>query len=98
MAWVFFRGLLAGRSELAIGNLTSGQQLAVLQRSVKRPKLRMRDRVFWVWLSKIWLGWRSAIAIAGRPETEHQFAGRLRKGCILRRPCAEGVHTPVPRV
>ena len=35
----------------------------MLQRSAKRPKLRKRDRVFWVWLSKLWSGWRSALTI-----------------------------------
>jgi hypothetical protein len=54
--WVFFRGVLAGRATLAAENLALRQQLAVLQRSVKRPKLRKRDRIFWVWLSKLWPG------------------------------------------
>jgi len=40
----------------------------VLQRSVKRPKLRTRDRIFWVWLSRLWSGWRSALALV-QPET-----------------------------
>jgi putative transposase len=35
---------------------------------VKRPKLRPRDRVFWVLLSKTWPNWRSVLAIV-QPET-----------------------------
>jgi hypothetical protein len=27
---------------------------------VKRPRLHRRDRVFWVWLSRLWRGWRSS--------------------------------------
>ena len=36
--------------------------------SVKRPKLRPRDRVFWVCLSRLWSNWRSALVIV-QPET-----------------------------
>ena len=35
---------------------------------VRRPKFRKRDRGFWVWLSRIWQGWRSALVIV-RPAT-----------------------------
>ena len=34
----------------------------------KRPKLRPRDRIFWVLLSRLWSNWRSALAIV-QPET-----------------------------
>ena len=41
----------------------------MLQRCVRnRPKLTLVDRLVWVWLSRIWSGWRSALAIV-RPET-----------------------------
>jgi putative transposase len=59
----FLRALMAGRTELAAENVALRHQLAVLQRSVKRPKLRKRDPVFWVWLSRLWTDWRSALAI-----------------------------------
>src|SRR5262249_47526681 len=32
-------------------------------RSTPRPKLRWRDRAFWVLLSRLWSGWRSALLI-----------------------------------
>jgi hypothetical protein len=35
-------------------NLALRQQLTVLQRSVKRPRLRRRDRAFCVVLSRVW--------------------------------------------
>ena len=46
----FLRGLLFSRSALAAENLALRQQVAVYKQSVKRPKLRHRDRVFWVLL------------------------------------------------
>ena len=40
-----------------------------LRRSArKRPRLTPVDRLLWVWLSRIWGDWRSALAIV-RPET-----------------------------
>ena len=62
------RVLFASRAGLAAENLALRQQLVVLQRSVKRPKLRGRDRVFWVWLSRLWARWRSCLLMV-KPET-----------------------------
>jgi transposase InsO family protein len=56
------------KAHLAAENLALRQQLAVCKQSVKRPKLRPRDRVFWVWLSRLWPDWRSALAIV-QPDT-----------------------------
>jgi len=53
---------------LAAENLALRRQLVVLQRSVKRPKVRRRDRVFWVWLSRLWTRWRSCLVVV-KPET-----------------------------
>ena len=57
---VILRILLANRAALVAENLAVRQQLAVLNRSAKRPRLRRRDRIFWVWISRLWRGWRSA--------------------------------------
>ena len=65
---VFCRAMLAGRAMLAMENLALRQQLAVYKQSVKRPKLRRRDRIFWVWLSRIWSNWRSALVLV-KPQT-----------------------------
>ena|SRR5579872_4896261 len=46
----FLRALVVARIKLATENLALRQQLAVLQRSVPRPRFRRRDRLFWVWL------------------------------------------------
>ena len=52
----FFKALLVNRTPLAAENMALRHQLAVLQRSVKRPKLRKGDRIFWSWLSRLWTG------------------------------------------
>jgi transposase InsO family protein len=36
-------------------------QLAVYQQTVKRPKLRPADRLFWSWLSRLWSEWKEAL-------------------------------------
>ena len=64
----FVRSMLASRTTLALENLALRQQLAVLQRSVKRPTLRRRDRAFWMWLSRLWTDWRSCLILV-QPET-----------------------------
>ena len=47
--WLFVRGFFAGRAALMAENLALRQQLLILQRSVGRPRLRKRDRIFWLW-------------------------------------------------
>ena len=76
---LFIRGHWANRAALLAENLALRHQLAVLQRSVKRPRLRQRDRIFWSWLSHLWPGWRSVLVIV-QPETVvrwHQQGFRL---------------------
>jgi len=41
---------------------------AMQQRGKKRPSLGAVDRVLWVWLSRVWAQWRSALVIV-KPET-----------------------------
>jgi hypothetical protein len=41
-------------ADLEIELLVARQQLAIYQRSVRRPRLRLHDRVFWCWLSRLW--------------------------------------------
>jgi len=61
--WHFVRALLRSRLGLAAENLALRQQLANYQRSRNRPKVRRRDRVFWVWLSRLWNDWQSVLVI-----------------------------------
>ena len=68
-AIVFFvRALLGRRAAIAAENSALRRQLAVLQLSMKRPRLLKRDHVFWVWLSRLWANWRSCLMIV-KPET-----------------------------
>ncbi len=64
----FLRAFLVPRAVLAAENLALREQLAVLLISAKRPRLRKRDRAVWVWLSRLWSGWRSCLMIV-KPET-----------------------------
>jgi putative transposase len=57
------RSSLKSRRELALENLALRQQLAVLRRHTKRPKLSRADRAFWVVLARVWPEWRMALAI-----------------------------------
>jgi len=70
--YFLIRAFFVWHLSLAAENLALRQQLAILQHSVKRPKLRPRDRVFWALLSRLWSNWRSALAIV-QPETVIQW-------------------------
>ena len=61
--WTFLRALLSGSAAIALENLALRHQLAVLQRSVRRPRLSRWDRILWVWLSRVWASWRSNLVI-----------------------------------
>ncbi len=58
------------RAALQAEILALRHQLLVLQRSRRGYKLRLSsaDRVLWVWLSRLWTEWRSALIIV-KPET-----------------------------
>src|SRR5436853_6910326 len=61
--WAFVRALLVNSAAVSLENVVLRHQLAVLQRSVGRPRLRRRDRLFWVALSQLWAGWRASLLI-----------------------------------
>ena len=91
---LFLRAMLLAQGDLAVENLALRQQLAVLKQSVKRPKLRPRDRVFWAWLSRLWPKWRSVLAIV-QPETVirwHRKGFKLYIGPGSRVQANAGVH------
>ena len=70
-----FPFLCGGHRQLAVENLALRHQLAVFKRTVTRPRLRSTDRIFWVWLSKAWTGWRTALVIV-TPDTELRWQRR----------------------
>src|SRR6266540_449825 len=62
------RKVIADRRDLLLENAALRQQLAIYQRKGAPPKLSPADRLFWVWLSRFWQRWRSALVIV-QPET-----------------------------
>ncbi len=65
--------LFRSHTGLLAENMALRHQLSVLQRTARRPRLKTRDRVFWVWLSRIWPQWRSAL-LSVQPETVVKMA------------------------
>ena len=61
--WAFVRAFLVNSAAVSLENVALRHQLAVLQRSVGRPRLHQRDRLFWVGLSQLWAGWRTSLVI-----------------------------------
>jgi putative transposase len=64
------RSSLHSRAALQAEILALRHQFLVVQRSTQGHRLRLRtaDRIFWVWPSRLWQGWRSALRIM-KPET-----------------------------
>src|SRR5579863_743341 len=58
------------RAALQTEILALRHQLLVLERSSRGHRLRLSiaDRLVWVWLSRLWSGWQSALVIV-KPET-----------------------------
>ena len=65
---LILRALFRSRASLALENLALRQQLSVLRRGIKRPRLRPRDRIFWVLLKRLCEDWRSHLILV-KPET-----------------------------
>ena len=54
--------------DLAIENRALRQQVAAMKWSIKRPRLRSQDRLFWILISRFWSNWREALVIV-KPDT-----------------------------
>jgi transposase InsO family protein len=59
---------LRSRQGLILENLALRQQLSVLQRKLKKPRLGKRDRILWALLSSLWTDWRRPLVLV-QPET-----------------------------
>jgi hypothetical protein len=57
------RSAVRCRRDLALENLALRQQLAVLRRVHRRPRLSRADRLFWVLASRLWPGWRHVLHV-----------------------------------
>ncbi len=61
---VIVRNWLRTRAQLELEILALRHQLSVLQREQdRRPRLTSFDRIFWVWLYRLWPGCLDAVAI-----------------------------------
>jgi putative transposase len=65
-----FRSSFRARAALQAEILALRHQFLILHRANRnhRLKLSAADRTLWVWLSRFWPGWRSALLIV-KPET-----------------------------
>ena len=75
------RSSLRTRLALQLEIVALRHQLGILQSSSerKRPRFQNADRILWVWLSRLWSGWRQALVII-RPKTVvawHRMGFRL---------------------
>ena len=66
--FILLRGLLKCPMALAVENLALRQQLAAVTRQNPKPRLWHADRIFWVWLSRLWDDWRSLLVVV-QPST-----------------------------
>ena len=75
-----FRTVLCSRADLVAENLLLHQQLTVLTRPTqRRPRLRSRDKLFWVVLRALRRDWRQHLVLV-RPDTVvrwHRQGGKL---------------------
>ena len=68
LVWAVVHALFAKRADLAAENLALRQQLIVLRRTTRRPRLKNKDRIFWLWLARSWGGWRDSLIVV-KPAT-----------------------------
>jgi putative transposase len=66
--FAFVVSLFHSRWAMQLKILALQHQVAVYQHTVARPRLRPTDRLFWVWLSRLWAGWQGALAFV-QPRT-----------------------------
>ncbi len=72
---------LCERWHLVLENLALHHQVAVMQRSAKRPQFSHADRFFWIVLSTVWSRWQGALTIV-QADTVRRW--RRQGGCQLR--------------
>jgi len=83
----YFSLLFKTRECLIAENLLLRQQILILKRKNKKPKLKNIDRIILVWISKFWNDWKSAMVIV-KPETVigwHKKGFKLYWKCKSRR-------------
>jgi|GEM_PF-4766827 len=73
-----------GHIDTSLKNLALRQQINVLQRSIKPPNIKNRDRLFWVVISKVYMQWRSALSIVQPDTIVDGKAKKKKKGQTLK--------------
>jgi hypothetical protein len=58
---LFVSTLIRSRLSLQLEIVVLRHQLAVYQRTTKRPQISSGDRILWSWLSRRWSGWQDAL-------------------------------------
>jgi putative transposase len=66
--FAFLASLCRSSTSLRLENLALRHQLAVYKQTVPRPRLRRCDRLFWVWLSRLWSCWQETLTLV-QPRT-----------------------------
>jgi transposase InsO family protein len=64
----FVTSFFRPRRSLQLENEALRHQLTLYQRSIRRPQVRLTDRLFWSWLSRSWARWRDVLVFV-RPAT-----------------------------
>src|SRR5262249_39373168 len=96
MIVVLVRGLALacrGHHELVLENLALRQQVLALKRSGPRPRVRRRDRLFWIALAATWQRWRTALVFV-QPDTVMRWHRELLRRRWLSRSRSGGVGRP----
>ena len=57
----FFAISVRSRMSLQLEIIALRHQLAVYQRSIRRPRIRPTDRIFWSWISRHWSRWQAVL-------------------------------------
>jgi putative transposase len=84
------KSTVRSRISLQVEILALRHQLAVYQRTPRRPRLKPADRLLWAWLAKRWTGWREALVFV-KPETviawqRRRFRRHWTRLCRRKRP------------
>lgn len=64
----FSVALFRTRCAMQLEILALRHQLAVYQRSIRRPRIQPVDRLLWAWLARLWSGWQDALTVV-QPRT-----------------------------
>ena len=61
--FLFLSSFFRSRYNLGLEIIALRQQVSVLHRKRSRPRLRMQDRIFWIWLRRLWPAWSNVLVI-----------------------------------